>query len=122
VPTHLALGSRAGLQDEELSWLSEWPDAPCFDATDRLVLRYADSLTRDVRRDEWWRGIPHRLFTASVIIVALHVAIETAGHLADKLHLVRTGIESLPWVEVLLASAIALAALPVNSVVLSKAA
>jgi alkylhydroperoxidase family enzyme len=44
----LALGSSVGLSDEELSWLNGWPEAPVFDATDRLVLRYADSITRDV--------------------------------------------------------------------------
>lgn len=52
MPTHLALGSSAGLSDEELSWLNDWREAPLFDATDRLVLEYADSLTRDVRVDD----------------------------------------------------------------------
>jgi alkylhydroperoxidase family enzyme len=52
VPTHLALGSSAGLTDEELSWLNGWQEAPVFDDTDRLVLRYADALTRENRVDE----------------------------------------------------------------------
>jgi len=51
VPTHLALGSSAGITDEELSWLNGWPEAPVFDETDRLVLRYADVLTRENRVD-----------------------------------------------------------------------
>ncbi len=51
MPTHLALGSSAGLTDEELSWLNGWPEAPVFDETDRLVLRYADALTRANRVD-----------------------------------------------------------------------
>jgi len=52
VPTHLALGSSVGLSDEELSWLNGWPEAPVFDETDRLVLRYADALTRENRVDD----------------------------------------------------------------------
>lgn len=51
MPTHLALGSSAGLSDEELSWLNGWQEAPVFDATDRLVLRYADALTGENRVD-----------------------------------------------------------------------
>ncbi len=51
MPTHLALGSSAGLSDEELSWLNGWREAPVFDETDRLVLRYADALTRENRVD-----------------------------------------------------------------------
>lgn len=49
MPTHLALGSSAGISDEELSWLNGWQEAPVFDETDRLVLRYADALTRENR-------------------------------------------------------------------------
>ncbi|HEY7295901.1 MAG TPA: hypothetical protein VH916_12725, partial [Dehalococcoidia bacterium] len=37
----------AGITDEELSWLNGWQEAPVFDETDRLVLRYADLLTRE---------------------------------------------------------------------------
>lgn len=53
MPTHLLLGASAGLSDDALSWLADWQNAPeaVFDATDRLVLRYADSLTRDVTVD-----------------------------------------------------------------------
>jgi len=65
---------------------------------------------RDVKRDERWRDLPHRLFTASVMIVGLHVIIEAARYLAERMHL--TGpTESLPWLEVLLDAAIACAAL-----------
>jgi alkylhydroperoxidase family enzyme len=49
VPTHLALGSSAGITDEELSCLNSWPEAPLFDETERLVLRYTDTLTRENR-------------------------------------------------------------------------
>lgn len=36
---------------------------------------------RDVRRDEWWRALPHWLFTASVAIVLVHLLIETPRYL-----------------------------------------
>jgi len=65
---------------------------------------------RDVKRDESWRDLPHRLFTASVMIVGLHVIIEAARYLAERMH--PTGsTESLPWLEGLLDGAIACAAL-----------
>ncbi|HLZ68907.1 MAG TPA: hypothetical protein VKV26_03255 [Dehalococcoidia bacterium] len=51
MPTHLALGSSAGISDEELSWLNGWEAAPVFDESDRLALRYADALTRENRVD-----------------------------------------------------------------------
>src|SRR5579859_3749473 len=46
------LGRSIGLSDEEISWMSEPDNSPLFDATDRLVLRYADVLTRENRVDE----------------------------------------------------------------------
>jgi hypothetical protein len=36
---------------------------------------------RNVKRDNWWRRVPPRLFTASVIIVGLHAAIESVRFL-----------------------------------------
>jgi alkylhydroperoxidase family enzyme len=52
------LGSSAGLSDEELAWLNGWQESSLFDETDRLVLHYADSLTRDVTvSDELWDAL-----------------------------------------------------------------
>ncbi len=61
MPTHLALGSSVGLNDEELASLADWQSAACFDETDRLVLRYADDLTKNSRVDEGlWESLRAR--------------------------------------------------------------
>jgi alkylhydroperoxidase family enzyme len=46
------LGRSIGLNDEEIGWMSEGESSPVFDATDRLVIRYAEVLTRDNRVDD----------------------------------------------------------------------
>jgi alkylhydroperoxidase family enzyme len=46
------LGRSIGLNDEEIGWMSEAESSPLFDATDRLVIRYADVLTRENRVDD----------------------------------------------------------------------
>jgi alkylhydroperoxidase family enzyme len=43
------LGRSVGLTDEEMAAMSDWDTAPMFDETDRLVLRYAEVLTRENR-------------------------------------------------------------------------
>ena len=63
MPTHLALGSSAGLPDEALAWLNSWEEAPpeVFDETDRLVLAYAETLTRTVTVDDaLWQALATR--------------------------------------------------------------
>jgi alkylhydroperoxidase family enzyme len=46
------LGRSVGINDEEIGWMSEAESSPLFDATDRLVIRYAEVLTRENRVDE----------------------------------------------------------------------
>ncbi len=61
------LGTSVGLTDEELSWLAGWQEAPVFDETDRLVLRYTDSVTRDVRVDDTlWDELAARFSTREI--------------------------------------------------------
>ena len=43
------LGRSVGLKDEEMAAMAEWATVPVFDDTDRLVLRYAEVLTRENR-------------------------------------------------------------------------
>jgi alkylhydroperoxidase family enzyme len=84
VPTHLALGSGAGLTDEELSWLAEWPQASCFDETDRLVLRYADSLTRDVAvPDDLWTALAARFSQQEIFELCFSVG---TANLVNRVH------------------------------------
>jgi alkylhydroperoxidase family enzyme len=43
------LGRSVGLTDNEMAAMADWDTAPVFDDTDRLVLRYAEVLTRESR-------------------------------------------------------------------------
>jgi alkylhydroperoxidase family enzyme len=43
------LGRSVGLQDEEMAAMADWATMAVFDDTDRLVLRYAEVLTRENR-------------------------------------------------------------------------
>ena len=43
------LGRSVGLTDEEMAAMADWDTVPLFDDTDRLVLRYAEVLTRENR-------------------------------------------------------------------------
>ncbi|HEU5093334.1 MAG TPA: hypothetical protein VFT30_11655, partial [Nitrospira sp.] len=43
------LGRSVGLKDEEMAAMSDWETVSTFDDTDRLVLRYAEVLTRENR-------------------------------------------------------------------------
>jgi alkylhydroperoxidase family enzyme len=43
------LGRSAGLKDEEMAAMTAWESSPFFDATDRLVLCYAEVLTKENR-------------------------------------------------------------------------
>lgn len=84
MPTHLALGSGAGLSDEELSRLNDWPQAPVFDDTDRLVLRYADELTRDVRVDgDLWQALAARFSRDEIFDLCLSVGL---ANLVNRVH------------------------------------
>lgn len=46
------LGRSVGLTDAEMVAMADWETTPLFDATDRLVLRYAEVLTRENRVDD----------------------------------------------------------------------
>jgi hypothetical protein len=65
----------------------------------------------DVRRDEWWRSVPHRLFTGSVIIVGVHVVIETTIYLMSRMNGSESAAGLLHWGEILPDVMIACAAL-----------
>lgn len=43
------LGRSVGLTDEEMAAMADWDTTPLFDDTDKLVLRYAEVLTRENR-------------------------------------------------------------------------
>jgi AhpD family alkylhydroperoxidase len=84
VPTHLALGSSVGISDEELSWLGAWQEAPVFDAIDRLVLRYADSITQDVRcGDDLWAELAGRFSEREIFELAMSAGLAA---LVNRVH------------------------------------
>jgi alkylhydroperoxidase family enzyme len=86
VPTHLALGSSVGLSDEELSWLNGWQGAPAelFDASDRLTLRYAETLTRTVTVDDaLWQELAARFSSTELFELCFTVGL--AG-LVNRMH------------------------------------
>ena len=43
------LGRSVGLKDDEMAAMADWATAAVFDDTDRVVLRYAEVLTRENR-------------------------------------------------------------------------
>lgn len=84
MPTHLALGSSVGISDDELSWLGDWRAAPLFDSTDRLVLEYADSLTRDVRVDDaLWDALQVRFSQTEIFELCFSVGVAA---LVNRVH------------------------------------
>jgi alkylhydroperoxidase family enzyme len=46
------LGRSVGITDDQFAAMADSADSPHFDATDKLVLRYAEVLTRDNRVDD----------------------------------------------------------------------
>jgi alkylhydroperoxidase family enzyme len=86
VPTHLALGASAGLTDDELAWLNHWDEAPpeVFNETDRLVLRYADTLTRTVTVDDaLWEALAARFSTTEIFELCFTVGL---ANLINRVH------------------------------------
>lgn len=78
------LGSSVGLSDEELAWLNGWQEAPLFAATDRLVLRYADALTRDVTvSDELWDALAARFSQRQIFELCFAVGLAA---LVNRVH------------------------------------
>ena len=86
VPTQLALGSSVGLSDEELAWLNAWSEAPAsvFAEVDRLVLRYADGLTREVTVDDaLWAALAARFPTKELFELYFSVGLAA---LVNRVH------------------------------------
>ncbi len=78
------LGASVGLGDEELAWLNGWHEAPHFDETDRLVLRYADALTRDVTvSDELWADLAGRFSQRQIFELCFAVGLAA---LVNRVH------------------------------------
>jgi alkylhydroperoxidase family enzyme len=46
---HIAIGRRAGITDEQIAGLPVWERHPAFSDRERAVIRYAETITREVR-------------------------------------------------------------------------
>jgi alkylhydroperoxidase family enzyme len=46
---HIAIARRAGVTEEQIDGLPVWERHPAFDERDRAVIRYAETITRDIR-------------------------------------------------------------------------
>jgi alkylhydroperoxidase family enzyme len=70
------LGRSVGLTDEEMAAMADWDTTPLFDDTDRLVLRYAEVLTRENRvNDALYAELESRFPRDELIELCMTVAL-----------------------------------------------
>ena len=78
------LGRSVGLTDEEMGAMAEWNTSPVFDDTDRLVLRYADILTRENRvSDALYAELEARFSREELLELCMTVALAA---LVNRVH------------------------------------
>ncbi len=64
--------------------MNAWPDAAVFDDTDRLVLRYADSMTRDLSCDDaLWDALAARFSQPEIFELCFAVGLAA---LVNRVH------------------------------------
>lgn len=84
MPTHLALGARVGLTQEQLAHLAEHAAHPAFNPRERLVLEYADFMHRSVKlSDELYTRLRGEFSEKEIIELAVTVGL---GHLINRFH------------------------------------
>jgi alkylhydroperoxidase family enzyme len=70
------LGRSVGLSAEEMAGMADPDSVPSFDATDRLVMRYAETSTREIRiPDELYRALAARFPREELFELGLTVAL-----------------------------------------------
>lgn len=78
------LGRSVGLKDEEMAAMADWDTALVFDDTDRLVLRYAEVLTRDNRvNDALYAELEARFSREELMELCMTVALSA---LVNRVH------------------------------------
>ena len=78
------LGRSVGLSNEEIGWMGEAEASPLFDATDRLVLRYSDLLTRENRvPDDIYNALAARFSKDELVELAFTVGL---SNLVNRVH------------------------------------
>ena len=78
------LGRSVGLTNEELADLGEWESSSLFDETDKLVLRFADVLSRENSVDDALYGALVACFTQSELL-KLSFTVSMAG-MVNRVH------------------------------------
>lgn len=93
------LGRSVGLTDEEMASMAEWDTAPCFDDTDRLVLRYAEVLTRENRvTDALYAELEARFSREELLELCMTVGLSA---LVNRMHATfRTDVDEATRAEV----------------------
>ena len=78
------LGRSVGLSDDEMQAMKNWSDSDVFDARDRVVLRFTDSLARENKvSDELYAELEHNFSEAE--IMKLCITVSFAG-LVNRVH------------------------------------
>src|ERR1700741_1480034 len=78
------LGRSVGLKDEEMAGMAEPISVASFDATDRLVLRYAETSIREIRiSDELYAELSARFPREQIIELCMTVALAA---LVNRVH------------------------------------
>jgi alkylhydroperoxidase family enzyme len=78
------LGRSVGLSDEEMAGMGDPMSVASFDAIDRLVLRYAETSTREIRiPDELYAELAARFSERELFELAMTVALAA---LVNRMH------------------------------------
>lgn len=72
------------MTDEEMAAMADWQDSSLFDETDRLVLRYTETITRDNQVDDALYAQLEERFTRPELL-KLSVAASLAGFV-NRMH------------------------------------
>jgi alkylhydroperoxidase family enzyme len=84
VPTHLALGARVGLTQDQLAHLGEHATHAAFNPRERIVLEYADFMYRSVKlSDELYARLRGEFSEKEIVELAVTVGL---GHLINRFH------------------------------------
>lgn len=72
---HIAIAKRAGVSDEQIAGLPVWERHPAFSEQQRAVMRYAETVTREVRvSDEIFEAVRGFLGDEQMVELAMNVA------------------------------------------------
>jgi AhpD family alkylhydroperoxidase len=72
---HLALARRAGVSEEQVAGLPVWERHPAFNEQERAVIRYAETVTRDIRvPDAVWEAVRAFLDEEQMVELTLTIA------------------------------------------------